>query len=198
MKVSMDTSEVEQSIGWNTAVQMMGAILAGPQLNYRITSLFLSGDDSKQFVSDLTQLANAETFPPYWRKCLSTIQPRAEKSAAILIVGLKQTNQPDGVDCGVCGFARCEDFCRFHQESGRKVLCPLGLMTFCDAVSRGLQMAHIAYLASLSSLTQSIGKAALALKLIDADFALGILLEMGQMVKTTKESGAVTSVAKNW
>jgi uncharacterized ferredoxin-like protein len=49
-------------------------------------------------------------------------------------------------------------------------------------------MAHITYLASLSSLTQSLGKAALALKLMDADFALGILLEMGQIVKTTKEN----------
>jgi hypothetical protein len=61
-------------------------------------------------------------------------------------------------------------------------------MNFCDAVSRGLQMAHMMYLASLSSLTQSLGKAALALKWIDADFALGILLEMGQIVKTTQES----------
>ncbi len=190
MKASLDSSEVEQTIAWNTAVQMMGAILAGPQLNYRITAVFLSGDDSSQFVRDFAQLAHEEAFPPYWRKCLLTVQPRAEKSAAILIVGFKQTNRPDGVDCGVCGAASCEDFYRFNQESGRDALCPLGLMTFCDAISRGLQVAHGMYLASLSSLTQSLGKAAVALKWIDADFALGILLEMGPIIKTTKEDGA--------
>lgn len=188
MRVRLDTAEVEQTIAWNTAVRMMGAILAGPQLNYRITSLFLSGDDRQQFVKDLAQLAEEEAFPPYWRKCLVTIKPRAEKSAAILIVGFKQTNPPEGVDCGVCGFARCDDFYRINQEAGRQVLCPLGLMTFTDAISRGLQMAHLTYLASLSGLTQSLGKAACALKLIDADFALGILLEMGQIVRTTKEN----------
>ncbi len=188
MKVSLNTPELEQTIAWNTALQMMGAILAGPQLNYRLTALFLSGEDSRQFVNDFTQLVQQEAFPPYWQKCLVTIKPRAEKSAAILIVGFKQTNRPDGVDCGVCGAASCEDFYRFNQESGRDALCPLGLMTFCDAVSRGLQMAHMAYLASLSSLTQSLGKAALALKLLDADFALGILLELGQIVKTEKEA----------
>jgi len=182
MKARLDTGEIEQTIAWNTALQMMGAILAGPQLNYRLTALFLSGEDSRQFVSDFTQLVQQEAFPPYWQKCLLTVKPRAEKSAAILIVGFKQTNRPDGVDCGVCGSARCEDF--FNQEAGREALCPLGLMTFCDAVSRGLQMAHMTYLASLSSLTMSLGKAALALKLIDADFALGILLELGQIVKT--------------
>jgi hypothetical protein len=176
MKVSLDTPETEQTMAWNTAVQMMGAILAGPQLNYRVTSLFLSGDDSKQFVGEAAQWAHQEVLP------------RAEQSAAILIVGFKQTNRPDGVDCGLCGSPRCEDFYRFNQEAGREALCPLGLMNFCDAVSRGLQMAHMMYLASLSSLTQSLGKAALALKWIDADFALGILLEMGQMVKTTQES----------
>ena len=188
MKASLKTGEAEQTIAWNTAIQMMGAILAGPQLNYRITSVFLSGDDSQQFVRDFTQLVHKEAFPQYWGKCLLTVKPRAEQSAAILIVGFKQTNRPDGVDCGVCGSARCEDFYALYQESGREALCPLGLMTFCDAVSRGLQVAHTLYLASLSSLTQSLGKAAVALKLIDADFALGILLEMGQIVKTTKEN----------
>jgi len=184
MKARLETGEIEQAIAWNTAVQMMGAILAGPQLNYRITALFLSGEDSRQFVNDFMGLVQADAFPPYWSKCLTTIKPRAEASLAILIVGFKQTNQPNGVDCGVCGSARCEDFYRLNQESGREALCPLGLMTFCDAVSRGLQMAHMTYLASLSSLTMSLGKAALALKLIDADFALGILLELGQIVKT--------------
>jgi len=188
MKVRLDTFEVEQTIVWNTAVQMMGAILAGPQLNYRTTSLFLSGDDSRQFIMDFTQLAQQETLPPYWRKCLLTVKRRAEQSAAILIVGFKQTNRSDGVDCGVCGFARCEDFYGLHQESGRDVLCPLELMNFSDAVSRGLQVGHRVHLASLSSLTQSLGKAALALELIEADFAIGILLEMGQTVKTTKEN----------
>jgi uncharacterized ferredoxin-like protein len=188
MRASLDTSEVQQTIAWNIAVKMMGAILAGPQLNYRITSLFLSGDERKQFVSDFMQLVQADAFPPYWSKCLSTIRTRAEASLAILIVGFKQTNRPSGVDCGVCGAASCEDFYRLNDQWGREALCPLGLMTFCDAISRGLQMAHITYLASLSSLTQSLGKAALALKLMDADFALGILLEMGQIVKTTKEN----------
>jgi hypothetical protein len=184
MQANLNTSEIEQTIAWNTAVQMMGAILAGPQLNYRITSLFLSGDERKQFVSDFMQLVQADAFPPYWSKCLSTVKPRAEASLAILIVGFKQTNRPSDVDCGVCGAASCEDFYRLNDQWGREALCPLGLMTFCDAISRGLQMAHITYLASLSSLTQSLGKAAVALKLLDADFALGILLELGQIVKT--------------
>jgi hypothetical protein len=188
MQANLNTPEIEQAIAWNTAVQMMGAILAGPQLNYRITSLFLSGDDRRRFVSDFMDLVQADAFPPYWRKCLSTIKPRAEASLAILIVGFKQTNRPDGVDCGVCGATSCEDFYRLNDQWGREALCPLGLMTFCDAISRGLQMAHLTYLASLSSLTQSLGKAALALKMIDADFALGILLELGQIVKTTREN----------
>jgi hypothetical protein len=194
MQAKLDTPEIEQTIAWNTAVQMMGAILAGPQLNYRITSLFVSGDDRRRFVSDFMGLVQAGAFPPYWAKCLTTVKPRAEACLAILIVGFKQTNRPDGVDCGVCSAARCEDFYRLNEEWGREALCPLGLMTFCDAVSRGWQMAHMTYLASLSSLTQSLGKAALALKLIDADFALGILLEMGQIVKTTRENETVTPV----
>ena len=189
MQVNLNTPEIEQTIAWNTAVRMLGAILAGPQLNYRITSLFLSGDERRRFVSDFMGLVHAEAFPPYWARCLTTVGPRAEASLAILIVGFKQTNRPSGVDCGVCGAACCEDFYRLNQEWGREALCPLGLMTFCDAISRGLQVAHMTYLASLSSLTLSLGKAALALKLIDADFALGILLELGQIVKTEKENG---------
>jgi len=188
MQANLNTAEVEQTIAWNTAVQMMGAILAGPQLNYRITSVFLSGDERTQFVNDFMRLVQEGAFPPYWGKCLSTIRPRAEASLAILVIGFKQTNRPDGVDCGVCGAATCEDFYRLNDQWGRAAPCPLGLMTFCDAISRGLQMAHMAYLASLSSLTQSLGKAALALKLLDADFALGILLELGPIVVTTREN----------
>jgi hypothetical protein len=188
MQASLSTTEVEQTIAWNTAVQMMAAILAGPQLNYRITSVFLSGDERTQFVNDFMGLVQAEAFPPYWGKCLTTIRPRAEASLAVLIVGFRQTDRPDGVDCGVCGATSCRDFYRLNQEWAREALCPLGLMTFCDAVSRGLQVAHQTYLASLSSLTQSLGKAALALKLLDADFALGILLELGPIVKTEKEN----------
>lgn len=188
MQAKLDTPEIEETIAWNTAVQMLGAILAGPQLNYQITSLFLSGDEYRQFISDFMGLVQAEAFPPYWAKCLTTVRPRAEKSLAVLIVGFKQTNRPSGVDCGLCGAASCEDFYRLNEEWGREALCPLGLMTFCDAISRGVQMAHMTYLASLSSLTQSLGKAALALNLLDADFALGILLEMGPMVKTEQEN----------
>ncbi|MCX7669940.1 MAG: hypothetical protein N2439_07705 [Anaerolineae bacterium] len=187
MKASLDTPEIAQAIAWNTAVRMMGAILAGPQLNYRITSVFLSGDERRQFIGDFMALVEAGAFPPYWARCLATIRPRAEASLAILIVGFKQTNRPGGVDCGVCGATSCEEFYRLHDQWGREALCPLGLMTFCDAVSRGLQVAHMTYLASLSSLTQSLGKAALALKWLDADFALGILLEPGPIVKTEKE-----------
>ncbi|MEJ5198080.1 MAG: hypothetical protein WHX53_04075 [Anaerolineae bacterium] len=189
MRVNLNTPEIEQTIALNTAVRMLGAILAGPQLNYRITSVLLSGAERKQFVNDFMALVEAGTFPPYWARCLTTIRPRAEASLAILIVGFKQTNRPGGVDCGVCGAGSCEEFYRLNDQWGRNALCPLGLMTFCDAISRGVQMAHMGYLASLSSLTQSLGKAALALKLLDADFALGILLELGQIVKAEKENG---------
>jgi uncharacterized ferredoxin-like protein len=196
MKVRLDTREVEQNVAWNTAVQMMGAMLAGPQHTYQITSLFLSGDDSRQFIKECTQLAHGEEIlPPHWRKRLLTLEPRVEESTAILIVGFKETDRPSGVDCGVCGFSTCEDFYAFDRKSEKKPLCPVELMSFSSAISRGLQIAHQFQVANL--LTQSLGKAALMLKLIDVDFAVGILLEVGQPVKSPKENRMEIPVDRN-
>jgi uncharacterized ferredoxin-like protein len=195
MKIRLDTRETEQDIAWNTAVRMRGAMLAGPQHTFEIPVLFLSGEERQQFVEQCNRLACDEiTFPLHWRKRLLALKQRVEESTAVLIAGFKQIGKPSGVDCGICGFPTCEDFFRFERPLG-KPLCPVELMSFSSAVSRGLQMAHQCQVAHL--LTQSLGKTALMLQLIDADCAVGILLEVGQEVKTAGENKMPISVSRD-
>ena len=71
---------------------------------------------------------------------------------------------------------------RFLRNKGRKALCTVEYMSFSSAISKGIQIAT--QLSISCMLAQSLGIAARKLNLIDADFAMGILIEVGEGVKT--------------
>lgn len=161
--------------------------MAGPQHTYEITSLFISTDDKIEFIQQYKKLFQEEgKLSAHWIDRLMSLNERVEGSTALLLVGFKQKNRPIGMDCGACNYEKCEDFFKNNMELSENPLCPIELMSFGSAISRGLQLANQLQIANL--LTQSLGRAALALGWIEGEFAVGILLEVGQNVKTAKEN----------
>lgn len=187
MKVNLTTHEIEQQLAQDIALHMVGAMFAGPQHTYHLQVLFLSDSEKREFIQASIHLAETSPeFAQHFCRRIQVLQKRMETSSAILIVGLQMFGQPDGVDCGVCGYATCQEFYNPNRNLVRATVCPVELMSFSGSITRAMAMAHQMQTATL--LAQSVGQAAILLKLVDASFAMGILLEVGQPLAIAREN----------
>lgn len=189
MFLNKDMQTIEIEIAKNTALQMIGSMLSNPNHTFKIIPYLLYGDEKVQFTNSYLKLAsNTNTFNEHLKNRLIALSERVNEATAILIVGLKNFAQPQGVDCQLCGFASCNEFYNFMnaKNPGKKVLCTVECMAFSSSVTKGMNTAIQLNISNV--LTHSLGAAALNLKLIQADFAVGIILEIGKSVATGKEN----------
>ncbi|MGQ9512438.1 ferredoxin domain-containing protein [Thermodesulfitimonas sp.] len=95
------------------------------------------------------------------------------RAAAVFLIGLKEA-KPLGLNCGACGFARCEDAAPREGPEFRGPQC------FWRAMDMGIALGSAVKTASLfnvdNRVMRRVGVVARRLGLIDADVVLGVPL----------------------
>jgi len=102
------------------------------------------------------------------------------KTSTILLIGVKGTvpKKPENpMNCGACGYASCADFIKAEKKTGEDFTGPICIQ---EAMDLGIALGSAAKQASQlnidNRLMYTIGAAAKAAKLMDADVIIGIPL----------------------
>jgi uncharacterized ferredoxin-like protein len=99
-----------------------------------------------------------------------------ERSAAILLVGMKDA-EPTGINCGACGYSKCLKI--NTGEKGEEFIGPQCLIRVLDlGIALGSAVKTADILNVDNRIMFRIGVVARKLKLIDADFVMGIPLSI--------------------
>jgi uncharacterized ferredoxin-like protein len=181
--------ELESEIARLTALHMVGIMLSCALHTCNLVSYFISGSEKEEFIKSYLHLAHTtDEFNHHFKDRLITLSERVEKATAILVVGIKKYADPINIDCNLCYFSKCSEFTDTmrRRNPDKKTLCTMEYMSFSSALSKGMQLASQLGIANF--LTQSIGIAALKLRKLDADFAMTIVLEVGEGIKTSNEN----------
>lgn len=113
------------------------------------------------------------------RKRLTGFKRDAEnlrRSPVVLLIGVKGTFTL-GIDCGACGYHSCEDFIKSPKKKGEDFTGPICVF---KAIDLGIALGSAVKMASAlnvdNRMMYTIGAAAKALNLLEADVIVGIPL----------------------
>jgi uncharacterized ferredoxin-like protein len=113
------------------------------------------------------------------RKRLTGFKRDAEnlrKSPVVLLIGVKGTFTL-GIDCGACGSSSCDDFIKSPKKQGEDFTGPICVF---KAIDLGIALGSAVKMASAlnvdNRMMYTIGAAAKALNLLEADVIVGIPL----------------------
>jgi uncharacterized ferredoxin-like protein len=102
------------------------------------------------------------------------------KSQAVLLLGVKGTvpKHPDNpLNCGACGYASCAEFLKAEKKQGEDFTGPICIFEALDlGIALGSTVQRASDLNVDNRMMYTIGAAAKALNLLDADIIIGIPL----------------------
>lgn len=138
-----------------------------------IKTAVISGEELERIASKMEEIAEATGLHFFKRDadCL-------RRSSILILIGVVGS-RPRGLNCGACGFRDCEGFAKAREkavESGflRGPNCAMALLDLGIAIGSAVKVASDLNVDNRVMFT--IGVAALALDLMDADVVMGIPL----------------------
>jgi len=138
-----------------------------------IRTAVITGEELERIASKMEEIAGATGLHFFKRDadCL-------RRSGALVLIGVVGS-RPRGLNCGACGFGNCEGFSRAREEAReagflRGPNCAMALLDLGIAIGSAVKVASDLNVDNRVMFT--IGVAALALGLMDADVAMGIPL----------------------
>jgi uncharacterized ferredoxin-like protein len=138
-----------------------------------ITTSIVTGEEKERIAQTMEMKVEQK------KKRLTFFKRDAEnlrRSPVALLVGVKGTFT-EGLDCGACGYASCEDFSKAEKREGEDFTGPVCMF---KALDLGIALGSAGKVASDlnvdNRIMYTIGAAAKALNLLDADVIIGIPL----------------------
>ena len=138
-----------------------------------IRTAVIFGDDLKRIASKMEEI-HETTGLGFFKRDASCLR----RSVAVVLIGVSGS-EPRGLNCGACGFGDCEGFRRAREgaQKGRFLTGPNCAMALLDlGIAIGSAVRVAADLNVDNRVMFTVGVAAIALGLIDADVAVGIPL----------------------
>ena len=134
-----------------------------------IVTLIVTGDEKERLAQMMEQKAKRL---PFFKRDAANLR----KSPVALLIGVQGTNT-EGIDCGACGYPTCDAFSKAETQSGEDFTGPNCIF---KAIDLGIALGSAGKVASDLSidnrLMYTVGAAAKALGLLDADVIIGIPL----------------------
>ena len=138
-----------------------------------VRTAVISGEELERIASKMEEIAEATGLGFFKRdaNCL-------RRSGALVLIGVVGS-KPRGLNCGACGFGDCEGFSKARAEAGegrflRGPNCVMALLDLGIAIGSAVKVASDLNVDNRVMFT--VGVAALALGLMDADVVMGIPL----------------------
>jgi uncharacterized ferredoxin-like protein len=101
---------------------------------------------------------------------------RRSPAPVVLLIGVKGTFT-EGIDCGACGYSSCEEFSKAETRTGEDFTGPLCMFKSIDlGIALGSAVKVASQLNVDNRMMYTIGAAAKALSLLEADVIIGIPL----------------------
>ena len=138
-----------------------------------IKTAVVSGEELEQIASKMEEIAE-DTGLSFFRRDANCLR----RSGALVLIGAVGS-RPRGLNCGACGFGDCDGLAkaRAEAEKGRFLRGPNCVMALLDlGIAIGSAVKVASDLNVDNRVMFTIGVAALALGLMDADVVIGIPL----------------------
>lgn len=143
----------------------------------QITTAIVMGEEKEQLASGMEKKAD-RFVDERWKHSFKRDAENVRRSRAVLLVGVKGTIPPKPerpIDCGACGYPSCAAFIKAKKKTGNDFTGPLCVFKVLDlGIALGSAVRTASGLNVDNRLMYTIGAAAKALKLLDADLIIGV------------------------
>ena len=143
----------------------------------RITTAIVTGKEKERVAEAMEKKMEQKKNPlAFFKRDAENLR----KSTAVLLIGVKGTfpkKPEDPLNCGACGYPGCAEFIKAEKRRGEDFTGPVCIF---EAIDLGIALGSAVKLASQlnidNRLMYTIGAAAKALELLDADVIIGVPL----------------------
>ena len=140
-----------------------------------IETMVLDGDDLESLASAMERMA--EEQPSYFSSSFNRDADNVRNSSCVLLIGVtgkpKKIEEP--LNCGACGYKRCEDLLKVKKRQGKDFRGPICIF---QAIDLGIALSSAVKLASQlnvdNRMMYTAGAAAKKMGFLDCDVVIGI------------------------
>jgi uncharacterized ferredoxin-like protein len=175
----MNSGEAEESGVLFAAKLMAASARTAPKGRGvdRIETAIVTGEEKERIAEAMEKKIEQKKNPmPFFKRDAENLR----KSPVVLLIGVKGTmpkKPQDPINCGACGHASCGEFIKAEKKNGEDFTGPICMF---EAVDLGIAIGSAVKLASELGIDNrvmyTVGAAAKALKILDADIIIGIPL----------------------
>lgn len=145
----------------------------------RVVTAIVTGEEKERIAEAMEKKMEQKKNPiPAFKRNAEDVR----RSPVVLLVGVKGTvpkKPEDPLDCGACGYASCAEFIEAKKKMGEDFTGPICIF---EAMDLGIALGSAVKLASELNIDNrmmyTVGAAAKALELLDADVIIGIPLSV--------------------
>jgi uncharacterized ferredoxin-like protein len=167
------SAEAEENALLLAAQLMAVSVRTAPKtrgIDHIVTSI-VTGEEKEHLAQMMEQKVEQKTKRlPFFKRDADNLR----RSPVALLVGVQGTNT-EGIDCGACGYPTCADFSKSETMNGEDFTGPICIF---KAIDLGIALGSAGKVASElnidNRLMYTVGAAAKALKLLEADVIIGI------------------------
>ena len=140
-----------------------------------IVTLIVTGDEKDRLAQMMEQKVEQKTKRlPFFKRDAINLR----RSPVALLIGVQGTHT-EGIDCGACGYPACDEFSKTETQNGEDFTGPNCIF---KAIDLGIALGSAGKVASDlnidNRLMYTVGAAAKALGLLNADVIIGIPLSV--------------------
>lgn len=175
----MNGNEAEEKAILDAAELMAASARTAPKGRGidRVTTAIVTGEEKERIAVAMEKKVEQKRNPlQFFKRDAENLR----KSPAVLLVGVKGTvpkKPEDPLNCGACGYSSCAEFIKTEKRRGEDFTGPICI---AEAIDLGIALGSAVKTASQlnidNRLMYSIGAAAKALELLDADVIIGVPL----------------------
>ncbi len=143
----------------------------------RVRTAIVTGEEKEKLA--LAMERKADRFADErWKRTFKRDAESVRNSSAVLLIGVKGTvpKKPERpIDCGACGYPNCAAFMKAEKRMGNDFVGPLCVFEVLDlGIALGSAVKTASELNIDNRIMYTIGAAAKALDVLDADIIMGI------------------------
>jgi uncharacterized ferredoxin-like protein len=171
------STEAEENALLLVAQLMAVSVRTAPKtrgIDHIVTSI-VTGEEKERLAQMMEQKVEQKSKRlPFFKRDAENLR----RSPIALLVGVQGTST-EGIDCGACGYPACDDFSKSETRNGEDFAGPICIF---KAIDLGIALGSAGKVASElnidNRLMYTVGAAAKALKLLEADVIIGIPLSV--------------------
>jgi len=142
-----------------------------------IVTAIVDGEDKERIAQAMEKKAEQKRNPmPFFKRDAENLR----RSTTVILVGVKGTmpKRPENpLNCGGCGYSGCADFIKAQKKQGEDFVGPLCMFEVMDlGIALGSAVKVASEMNVDNRMMYTVGAAAKALGMLDADVIIGIPL----------------------